>query len=58
MTNDIGKLYNELKKEYSDGDYVSRETIFSRALNDGKIEYETWNKAKLMYGSLWDYVGD
>lgn len=54
----ISKLYNELEDEYEDGSYVSRATIFNRALSDGKIDEMTRDLARDYYGSLWNYVGD
>lgn len=55
---DISKLYQKLEGEYPDGGYVSRAAIFNRALNEGKITEEVWNKAREYYGKLWNYVGD
>lgn len=52
------KLYNELEKLYPDGGYVSRATIFNRALSEGKISQETRDKAREYYGTLWNYTGD
>ena len=54
----IGELYNKLEREYPDGGYVSRATIFMRAWQDGKITEDIVKKAKEYYGSLWNYVGD
>ena len=54
----INELYNKLVAEYEDGDYVSRATIFNRALNEGKITKDIWNKAREYYGRLWNYTGD
>ena len=54
----IGELYNKLEREYPDGGYVSRATIFMRAWQDGKIAKDIVEKAKEYYGSLWNYVGD
>ena len=59
MTNDeIRKLCNKLEGEYPDGGYVSRATIFNRAVQDGKIDEQTRDAAKEYYGRLWTYVGD
>lgn len=55
---DISKLYNELEDEYEDGSYVSRATIFNRALRDGKIDEMTRDLARDHFGLLWNYVGD
>ena len=55
---DIRELYNKLVDEYPDGDYVSRATIFNRAMRDGKITERTRDLAQEYYGSLWNYVGD
>lgn len=54
----IEDLYNTLKGNYEDGGYVSRAAIFNRALNEGIITEDTYNKAREYYGSLWNYVGD
>lgn len=54
----INKLYNELERRYEDGGYVSRATIFNRALNEGLIDEQTRNQAREYYGKLWNYVGD
>lgn len=55
---DIRKLYNKLEVEYEDGGYVSRATVFNRAMREGKITEETRDLAREYYGKLWDYVGD
>lgn len=55
---DIRKLCNKLEDSYSDGGYVSRATLFNRALNEGKITEEVRDRAKDYYGKLWTYVGD
>ncbi len=52
LTRELGKLY---PIEY---DYCSTESLYSRALNDGKITRETFNSAKKYYDIMWDYVGD
>lgn len=54
----IREIYNKLVAEYSDGDYVSRATIFNRAMWDGKITERVRDLACEYYGSLWSYVGD
>lgn len=54
----ISELYSKLSDEYPDGDYVSRATIFNRAMWDGKITERVRDKACDYYGSLWNYVGD
>ena len=54
----IEDLYNTLEGNYEDGGYVSRATIFTRALNEGIITEDTYNEAREYYGSLWNYVGD
>lgn len=58
ITIDIEKLYEKLESLYSDGGYVSRATIFNRALREGKISEEIRDKAQDYYGRLWNYVGD
>ena len=58
MSIDISKLYQKLEDEYSDGGYVSRATIFNRALSDSKITEEVRDRAREYYGRLWNYVGD
>lgn len=54
----IVELCNKLEREYPDGGYVSRATIFMRAWQDGKITKDIVVKAKEYYDSLWNYVGD
>lgn len=54
----ITELYNKLASEYNDGLYVSRATIFNRAMWDGKITEKVRDLACEYYGSLWNYVGD
>lgn len=56
--NEIRELCNKLEHEYPDGDYVSRATIFNRALAEGKITEDVWTQARDYYGSLWNYIGD
>ena len=56
--NEIGEHYKKLRSEYEDGDYVSRATVFNRAMRDGKIGEEVRNAAQEYYGRLWNYVGD
>ena len=58
MSIDISKLYQKLEDEYSDGGYVSRATIFNRALSENKITEEVRDRAREYYGRLWNYVGD
>lgn len=58
MNIDISKLCHELEGEYPDGGYVSRATIFNRALSEGKITEEVRDRAREYYGRLWNYVGD
>ena len=55
---EIRELYKKLESEYSDGGYVSRATIFHRALREGKITDDVRDEAREYYGSLWNYVGD
>ena len=52
LTRKLGKLY---PIEY---DYCSTESLYSRALNDGKITRGMFNAAKKYYDIMWDYVGD
>ena len=52
LTRELGKLY---PIEY---DYCSTESLYFRALNDGKITRETFDAAEKYYGIMWDYVGD
>ena len=54
----INELYNKLEGEYEDGGYVSRATIFNRAMQEGKITEAVRDRAREYYGSLWNYVGD
>ena len=54
----IHELYKKLVDEYEDGLYVSRATIFNRAMWDGKITERVRDLAQEYYGSLWTYVGD
>ena len=60
MLNDkeIRDLYNKLEDEYEDGGYVSRATLFNRALTEGRINEQTRDQARGYYGKLWNYVGD
>lgn len=59
MTGDeIRELYNKLENMYSDGGYVSRATLFNRAMWDGKITERQRDAAQEYYGKLWTYVGD
>lgn len=55
---DISKLCYELEDLYPDSGYVSRATIFNRALEDGRITEETRDEAREYYGMLWNYTGD
>lgn len=55
---DIRELYKKLCERYEDGNYVSRATIFNRAMWDGLISERTKDRAYEYYGSLWHYVGD
>lgn len=55
---EIEKLLDELEAYYPDGGYVSRATIFNRALGDGLITKKDRDEARDFYGSLWNYVGD
>ena len=50
--NEITRLYNKLESEYPDGGYVSRSTIFSYALDDGKISKETYREAMVDCGII------
>lgn len=56
--NEIRELCNKLESEYPDGGYVSRASVFNRALQDGKITEEIRDAARDYYGTLWNYVGD
>lgn len=56
--NEIRELCKKLEDEYPDGGYVSRSSIFNRALQDGKIDEATRDAAREYYGRLWTYVGD
>ena len=58
MDTNISEICKKLCDEYDDADYVSRATVFNRALNDGKITIEIRNMARSYYGTLWNYVGD
>lgn len=55
---EIRELARKLESKYSDGDYVSRATLFNRAMLDGTITERTRDLAQEYYGSLWNYVGD
>ena len=55
---EIRELYKKLESEYPDGGYVSRASIFMRALRDGKITEDDVHSAREYYGRLWNYVGD
>ena len=58
MSIDVSKLYQKLEDEYSGGGYVSRATIFNRALSENKITEEVRDRAREYYGRLWNYVDD
>lgn len=59
MTNEeIRDLCRKLEDAYEDGGYVSRATLFNRAMWDGKISERTRDQAQEYYGRLWNYVGD
>lgn len=55
---EIRELTRKLESKYSDGGYVSRATLFNRAMWDGTITERTRDLAQEYYGSLWNYVGD
>ena len=55
---EIRELYKKLESDYPEGGYVSRASIFMRALQDGKIDVDVVKSAREYYGSLWNYVGD
>ena len=55
---EIRELYNELENFYPDGGYVSRATLFNRAMRDGKITERVRDEACEYYGRLWNYTGD
>lgn len=55
---EIRELYNELEEQDPEGGYCSIATVFTKALNAGKVTVETVKEAKQYYGSLWNYVGD
>lgn len=54
--NEISELCRQLENSYPDGDYVSRATLFNRALAEGKITEETRDAARLYYRNLWTYT--
>ena len=55
---EIRELARKLESKYSDGGYVSRATLFNRAMWDGTITERTRDLAQEYYGSLWNYVCD
>ena len=55
---EIRELARKLESKYSDGGYVSRATLFNRAMWDGTITERIRHLAQEYYGSLWNYVGD
>ena len=58
-TKDFSAMYNEFEKKYNPYPVqMSRSDAFLHALNDGLIDEETYNQARVYYGKLWNYVGD
>ena len=56
---DFSKMYNEFERRYNPYPVqMSRAEAFSKALQDGLIDKETYQQAHDYYGSLWFYVGD
>jgi len=56
---DFSKMYNEFERKYNPYPVqISRAEAFSKALQDGLIDEETYHQAHDYYGSLWFYVGD
>lgn len=54
----IRTLCSMLEDLYPDGGYVSRATLFNRAMQEGKITERMRDEAREYYGKLWNYVGD
>ncbi len=54
----IREKCRELEDLYPDGGYVSRATLFNRAVEEGLISEELRDDAREYYGELWTYVGD
>lgn len=56
----IPRLYAEFDKIFDNHLPIeqAKSTLFGKALADGLITQETYEKAKEHYGKLWDYVGD
>lgn len=56
---DFESMYWKWHDEYNPYPYQeSRCTIFGKALADGRIDQETYNRARAYYKELWMYVGD
>lgn len=56
---DFDKMYREFEFLYNPYPVqMSRQEAFRNALNDGKIDKETYDAARKYYGTLWNYVGD
>ena len=56
---DFTKLYLEFEKKYNLYPVqMSRADAFMHAYQDGIITDELLDKARIFYGSLWNYVGD
>ncbi len=55
----FNEMYWEFERKYNKYPVqMSRSEAFTRALNDGLIDEDTWRMAKEYFGSLWNYVGD
>lgn len=56
---DFGKMYWAFEKKYNPYPVqMSREEAFRNAKKDGLITDEEYNRARVYFGNLWNYVGD
>ena len=56
---DFGAMYREFEQKYNPYPVqMARNDAFRHALNDGLIDEDTYQKARIYYGKLWNYVGD
>lgn len=59
MAKTFNEMYWEFEKKYNPYPVqMSRAEAFGRALKDGLITEEEYNKARAYFKKLWLYVGD
>lgn len=52
------EMYRKFERKYNPVPVqMSRHEAFEYALADGEITQDVYNRAKLYFGSLWDYTG-